>query len=128
MARVLIVEDTEGVRQTLEIMLESSGHELDIAENGRAALDKLHEKAYDLVITDIIMPEVDGNDVILEVRRMSPSPKVIAISGGGMKVDKDEALMLARTQADMVLKKPFTHRELQDAVFSALDGKSDRST
>jgi CheY-like chemotaxis protein len=116
MASVLIVEDTEGVRQTLEIMLENSGHELDVAENGQTALERLAHGRYDIVITDVIMPEVDGNDVILEIQKMTKRPKVIAISGGGMKVDKDEALMLAKSQADTVLKKPFTHRELQDAI------------
>ena len=122
MAKVLIVEDTEGVRQTLEIMLENSGHTLDVAENGQTALERIEHGDYDVVITDIIMPEVDGNDVILALRKMAHPPKVIAISGGGMKVDKDEALMLARSQADTVLKKPFTHRELQDALARTLDG------
>ena len=122
MAKVLIVEDTEGVRQTLEIMLENSGHTLDVAENGQTALDRIEHGGYDVVITDIIMPEVDGNDVILALRKMAHPPKGIAISGGGMKVDKDEALMLARSQADTVLKKPFTHRELQDALARTLDG------
>jgi len=122
MASVLIVEDTEGVRQTLEIMLENSGHTLEVAENGQAALERLERGHYDIVITDIIMPEVDGNDVILAIRKMGRPPKVIAISGGGMKVDKDEALMLAHSQADTVLKKPFTHRELQEAVARTLDG------
>ena len=122
MAKVLIVEDTEGVRQTLEIMLENSGHTLDVAENGQTALERIEHGDYDVVITDIIMPEVDGNDVILALRKMARPPKVIAISGGGMKVDKDEALMLARSQADTVLKKPFTHRELQDALARTLNG------
>ncbi len=124
MARILIVEDTEGVRQTLEIMLESSGHTLDVVENGADALKSLKQKTYDAVVTDIIMPEVDGNDVIMEIKRMTDPPKVIAISGGGMKVDKEEALTLARSQADMVLKKPFTHRELQDAVEKTLGNRA----
>ena len=125
MAKVLIVEDTEGVRQTLEIMLENSGHDLDVAENGQAALERLEHTRYDIVITDVIMPEVDGNDVIREVHNMTDRPKVIAISGGGMKVDKDEALMLAKSQADTVLKKPFTHRELQDAISRTTGGGGD---
>lgn len=116
MGRILIIEDTEGVRQTLEIMLDNSGHELEVAPNGKEGLARVSARHFDLVITDVIMPEVDGNDVILELRRHPNPPKIIAISGGGMKVDKDEALMLAKSQADTVLKKPFTHRELQDAV------------
>ncbi len=124
MARILIVEDTEGVRQTLEIMLENSGHTLNVAESGSDALAQLKQHSYDVVVTDIIMPEIDGNDVIMEIKRMSRPPKVIAISGGGMKVDKDEALTLARSQADMVLKKPFTHRELQDSVEKTLGNRA----
>jgi CheY-like chemotaxis protein len=120
MAKILIVEDTEGVRQTLEIMLENSGHDLTLAEDGQVAIEKLQKETYDLVITDVIMPEVDGNDVILKIRKMENPPRIIAISGGGMKVDKDEALMLAKSQADTVLKKPFTHRELREAVAQTL--------
>ena len=120
MARILVVEDTPAVRETLELMIADAGHETEVAENGRVALRRLREDVYDLVITDVIMPDLDGNEVILETRKLPTVPKIIAISGGGLRVDKDEALMLARSQADATLKKPFTHQELQAALNGVL--------
>ena len=83
MARILLVEDDEAVREILRKALVLAGHEVEEAQNGNVALAAYRRQASDVVITDLVMPEKDGLETIMELRRLDPAVKVIAISGGG---------------------------------------------
>ena len=87
--RVLLIEDDVSVRRIVRKMLERGRHEVTEAENGRVGLDRLRGSAFDLVITDIVMPEMDGLEMLIVLRKQHPSLKVIAMSGGGRTVNLD---------------------------------------
>ncbi|MCL4796859.1 MAG: response regulator [Bryobacteraceae bacterium] len=80
-ARILVVDDDAGVRQVLRSMLLPAGYEVEIACNGREAIQLLQTSRFDLVITDLVMPEQEGIETIKLLRRDFPSVKIIAISG-----------------------------------------------
>lgn len=122
MANILLIEDMDGVRDTLEIMLSAQGHSVTTAANGNDGLSRAKQGGFDVVITDIIMPDTDGNDVLVELRKQAKRPPTIALSGGGSKVSADDALQLARQHADQVMTKPVTQSELNDALSSVLGG------
>ena len=70
--RVLLIEDDASVRRIVRKMLERGRHEVTEAENGRVGLDRLRDSAFDLVITDIVMPEMDGLETLIELRKHYP--------------------------------------------------------
>ncbi len=116
MAHILIIDDDVQMRSMLRQMLEREGYEVEEANNGKVALRAYKENPADLVITDIIMPEKEGLEIIRELRKDYPDVKVIAISGGG-HISPDEYLHLAKAfGAQCVFAKPFERRELIEAV------------
>ena len=82
MSRILIIEDDEHVRGMLRKMLERIGYDVFDAPDGKEGLDFYRNTPVDLVITDILMPEKEGIQTIMELRREFPDVKIIAISGG----------------------------------------------
>lgn len=80
-ARILVVDDDAGVRQVLRSMLESAGFTVGVAGNGREALEIMSAERYDVIITDLVMPEQEGIETIKLLRRDHPQAKVIAMSG-----------------------------------------------
>ncbi|HYG87999.1 MAG TPA: response regulator [Azospirillum sp.] len=117
MAKVLVVEDSPAVRMAIVDVLESLGHAVTETENGRLAIERLTEGPFDLVVTDVLMPEVDGIEVIKAVRRTHVGTKVLAISGGAPNLPAGYALKLTEMfSADAVLYKPFMNDELRKAV------------
>ena len=100
----------------LKKMLEKAGHEVDLALNGRDGLALFEKNRPDLVITDIIMPQKEGLETILELRKMYPDLKIIAISGGG-RIGPDEYLPSAKIfGANMIFQKPLVQKEFMQAV------------
>lgn len=89
MAKILIIDDEEDICSVLKDMLSMSGYETDAAENGKVAKALYDKIDYDVVITDIIMPEQDGFEVILDFRNKNQLDRVIAISGGGRTSSED---------------------------------------
>jgi len=83
MARILVVEDDYQVRTMLRLTLEQMGHEVIEAPDGKVACEKFRERPPDLTITDIVMPEKEGIETIIDIRREFPNAKIVAISGGG---------------------------------------------
>lgn len=122
MARILVVDDEDLVRLTLRQMLEASGHEVIEAANGRQGVALQAENVVDLVVTDIIMPEQEGIETIVQLRRKNPSLKIIAISGGGRLRNMDFLKIAANVGADATLTKPFSTQELTDMVDRCLAG------
>jgi two-component system response regulator (stage 0 sporulation protein F) len=114
MATILIIDDEEIIRVLLRSALEAAGHEVVEAANGREGLDLYRRRPADLVITDIIMPGLNGLDMLLELTREFLHAKVIAISGaGGEKNVLDVAKLLGARQT---FQKPFSMPHLLGAV------------
>ncbi|KAA2236527.1 response regulator [Salinarimonas soli] len=123
MNRVLVIDDVAGVRRTIAAILRREGYEVIEARDGREGLDLARGQAPGIVITDLLMPQVDGIEVIEGLRRPGGArPKVLAISGGGSLVGAEEALGMAEGLADATLRKPFEAEELVGAV-AALAGR-----
>lgn len=116
MAKILLIDDMQGVRESLEVILTTSGYQVDLAKNGRAGLAQLSSDSYDLLITDILMPEIDGVEVVLQSKDINPEIPVLAISAGGAGLSADQALSVAKTKADKVLEKPFAKDDLLAAI------------
>ena len=114
MATILIIDDEETIRALLRTTLEAAGHEVMGATNGRIGLALYRQRPADLVITDILMPEMNGLDLLLELTREFLHAKVIAISGaGGEEKYLDVAKLLG---ARRTFQKPFSLPQLLDAV------------
>ena len=92
MAHILLVDDDASIRSSLSRVLETHGHAVEPVEDGQLALARLRLGAYDLVITDINMPEATGIEVLAHVYELSPNVPVIAMSGGGRVLDKGSLL------------------------------------
>ena len=119
MATILVIDDEEIIRALLRSALEAAGYEVTEAANGRQGLELYRHKPTDLVITDIVMPELNGLDMLLELTREFIHAKVIAISGvGGEKNVLDVAKLLGARQT---FQKPFSMPHLLGAVRFELD-------
>ena len=117
MANILVIEDMAGVRRSISVVMSAMGHDVTEAENGRIGLDILKTNDnIDLVVTDILMPEADGIEVLVEINKMEIKPKVLVISGGGNLLSQDEALQMAQSFADIILRKPFSREDVIKAV------------
>jgi DNA-binding response OmpR family regulator len=104
---VLIVEDDVIMRDTIRDILVFEGFEVDCAQGADDAILRIRSEKFDLVITDILMPERDGYDIINEVKSEGLKTKVMAISGGGY-ISADAYLQMAKELgADAILCKPF---------------------
>ena len=112
MSGILIVEDEKDLREMLKISLIRRKFVVYEAENGKEAITHFKPSFTDLVITDLIMPDEDGLKVIIKLRELKPSVKIIAISGGG-KAGPASYLNLAKALgADAIYSKPFSINEL----------------
>lgn len=121
MAHILVIEDHNEFRTTLAEMLRGAAHEVRAVGSGREGLDLLKAGSFDLVVTDVLMPEVDGIELLTALRKMQVRLPVIAISGGG-SMPASLALSLSTSLgAQEVLFKPFYCDELLQAVSRALD-------
>jgi len=120
MARILLIEDEPGVRETLAAALESKGHIAVVASNGREGLEKYRADAFDLVVTDIIMPEKEGIETIKELRALNPDVKVVAISGGGRTGNMDFLKIAKGLGALQTITKPIRLKAFHDIINSCL--------
>jgi two-component system, cell cycle response regulator CpdR len=117
---ILLVEDEVPLREPLRMCLEKAGHLVVTASCGREAKELVAERDFDVVITDIVMPDGDGFEVIVELRRRRPQAQIIAISGGGTYLDPLHCLRVARNLgAHQVLMKPFKPDQLLQTVAQA---------
>jgi two-component system response regulator (stage 0 sporulation protein F) len=113
-ATILIIDDEEIIRVLLRSALEAAGYEVTEASNGHEGLERYRQRPTDLVITDILMPEMNGLDMLLELTREFLHAKVIAISGaGGEKNVLNVAKLLGARQT---FQKPFSIPHLLGAV------------
>jgi DNA-binding NtrC family response regulator len=119
MAKILIIDDEEHMRVLLARMLTRDGHEVFTAEDGVEGVQSFYQVKPDLVITDIVMPNKDGLEVIAELLESNPKQLIIAMSGGrrilAASMDFVEIIGVKG-----MLQKPFTHQQLQEVVQLAL--------
>jgi DNA-binding response OmpR family regulator len=114
MPMILIIDDEETIRVLLRSALQAEGYEVAEAVNGREGLERYRDRPADLVITDIVMPELNGLDMLLELTREFLYAKVIAISGAGEQKNLlDVAKLLGARQT---FQKPFSMPQLLSAV------------
>ena len=116
MAKVLIIDDDAQVRTMLRRTLEAAGHTTMEASNGIEGVRSFAHYPTDLVITDIYMPEKEGLETILELKRANPDLPIIAISGGAREADIDFLPVAQRMGADHALPKPVNRAELLGLV------------
>ena len=118
-ATILIIDDEEPIRALLRFALEAAGYAVTEAANGRQGLDLYRQRPTDLIIADMLMPELNGLDLLLDLTREFLHAKVIAISGvGGETNELDVAKLLGARQT---FEKPFSIPQLLDAVRYELD-------
>lgn len=114
MATILVIDDQEPIRVLLRQVLEGAGYEVLEASNGRRGLEVYRERSADLIITDIVMPEMDGLELLLELTRSFLNVKVIAMSGG---LASEGSLNVAKLLgARQTFQKPLEMGELLRAV------------
>ncbi len=120
--RILVIDDDPQIRALLKCFFEREGYEVAEGSNGQEGLLVYREKPADLVVTDLIMPEREGIETIIEFRREFPGVKIIAISGGGF-IGPEEYLCLAQKfGAERTFAKPFMLNEVLMAVQELLCG------
>ena len=106
MAIILVIDDDEIVNAMIVQLLSEAGYTVESARNGRIGLMMLANASFDLIVTDIVMPDKEGLETIIDIRKISKTIPIIAVSGGG-KVSAEEYLHLAKNLgADYALKKP----------------------
>jgi DNA-binding NtrC family response regulator len=113
---VLLIEDDADVLETLANVLELEGYVPLLAVNGRDGMALFETWHPALVITDLLMPEQEGLETIIAMRRLRPDAKIIAISGGGLLKNMDFLDMAAKLGATAVMPKPFEPEELVETV------------
>lgn len=118
MARILIVDDEEMDRVLLADVLLDAGHEPLFASDGRSALKIWRESQVDLVVTDMVMPELDGLGLLEAMRGEDPEVRVIAISGVTAKGLNKAGLM----GANAILTKPVDPSELLEEIARSMEG------
>lgn len=117
---ILVIDDDEELCNTIRDFLDSIGYSTDCVTDGDTALKKMGEQKTDLAVVDILMPEKDGVDTIMDIDKNFPDVKIVAISGGG-PFDRTELLSMAEVLgADAVMAKPFDFQDLQDTIESIL--------
>jgi CheY-like chemotaxis protein len=112
--RILIADDEEIVRTLLLQALKPHNYEVDVVENGLEAVSHIDKKSYDLVITDYVMPKMDGLELTRRIKSKHPSTPILVITGSGPVHD------LLKSGATAYIMKPFKIFELQDMVETIL--------
>ena len=121
MARVLVLEDDGSMRSIIRAALTAGGHEVFDAADGRAGLRVFGATKPELVITDLLMPVIDGIALLRSLRAYGSPVRIIAISGGSGTLDSEDLLTAAiRLGANAALRKPFRPSELLSLVSEVL--------
>ncbi|HJQ26967.1 MAG TPA: response regulator [Blastocatellia bacterium] len=121
MQNILLVEDDEQLRAMLKRLLVKSGYQVWEAENGQGVADVYQQNEIDLVITDLLMPDKEGLEVIRDIRRQDPGARIIAMSGGGKGAAATYLLVAEKLGASYTLSKPFNNGKFLEAVRQALE-------
>ena len=130
MQNVLVIDDEVDVRDAIKRVLDRAGYTVRATDNAAGALEELRRSGVDVVITDIIMPKINGVEAIDLIRKEFPAVRIIAISGGGnfgMSAYQPNAITTSaylaaaeRAGAHLILTKPFESKDLIQAVEQVL--------
>ena len=120
MPRILLIDDDDSLRNTLSVILEQLGHVVIAARNGAEGLKLFARARADLVLTDIVMPEKEGLEVLMALRTEQPPVKIIAMSGSGRLWATDNLHLAKLLGAASVLEKPFSREALATAINETL--------
>lgn len=128
MAKVLVAEDLEELRRLIVSVLELEEHEVTSVENGLEAMEALKSVEVELLITDLIMPEMDGLKLIEWTREHYKDLRIIAISGGKAVIPGVYLKAARDAGANAVLPKPFGNKDLLETVKEVLSGEAQPSS
>ncbi len=118
---ILLVDDDDQFRGMLSEALTGEGFQVREATDGRQGIKLYGEQSSDLVITDLVMPGKEGLEMIVEIKRLHSDVKIIAMSGGGRGSSQNYLKMAKAFGAQIVLAKPFAHREILGAISHVLE-------
>ena len=119
MSKILVVDDEAVVRELTVEILRRNGYDPQGVPSARLALDLLDEESFDLVVSDVVMPEMTGVEFLYELRARRPDLPVVLMTGGSKEPER--ATKAVELGACSLLYKPFSHAELNAAVEAALD-------
>jgi DNA-binding response OmpR family regulator len=117
MKKILVVEDEKNMLKGLQDNLEFDGYEVDIADNGQSGLEKIKSNTYDLVLLDVMLPQISGFDICKTIRKEGIQTPIILLTARGEEIDKVRGLELG---ADDYITKPFSLRELMARIKAVL--------
>lgn len=121
MPKVLIIDDDQLFRSSLSRMFQKAGYQPVTASDGREGIGIFQQEPFDLVITDIIMPVMEGIETILEIQRLKADQPIIAMSAGGKMIAEKYLNTAKALKIAGVLKKPFKYEQLKK-VLDSLEG------
>lgn len=124
MPRILIADDEEHIRDVVQYALERDGYQVETAADGRVALERIEQGGIDLIVLDVLMPELDGLSLCRMVRQQGDMP-IIFLSSRGEEADRIVGLELG---GDDYVTKPFSPRELSTRIKAVLRRASARAT
>jgi len=117
---ILIVDDDAQIRKLLRIILAREGYTIEEAPDGHAALTAFQRQPADLIITDLIMPRKEGIETIMDLRKLNPAVKIIAISGGGQLDPQTYLSFASGLGAAVTMSKPIDTGKLVASVKTLL--------
>jgi DNA-binding NtrC family response regulator len=121
-ARIIIVDDDEGIRETLAAILQEEGYQVDTAESGREAIVKTNAKFYNLALIDIRLPDIEGIDLLKEIKETVPRIRKIIITGYPTLQNAIEAV---NSRADAYVLKPFDMEKVLKLIKVELEKQRD---
>jgi DNA-binding response OmpR family regulator len=125
MVRILVVEDDEEMNEMLEATLQSQGYNVSTAYNGQQAIDRCKQETYDLIITDVRLPGMDGVEMLGKIKKIQPRLKSIVITG---YASEDTPVRAIRYQVSDYLFKPFSLQYFLGAVNRTIQGESEKTS
>jgi two-component system alkaline phosphatase synthesis response regulator PhoP/two-component system response regulator VicR len=126
MPRILAVDDEPNIRRLIQVNLERQGYTVEVAENGAQALEKIRESCPDLLVSDVMMPEMDGFELVANIRR-DPTLENLPIIVLTAKTQDRDVMEGYKRGADMYLTKPFNPAELLNFVKRLLQTQNSSS-
>ncbi|HVP40392.1 MAG TPA: response regulator [Candidatus Krumholzibacteriaceae bacterium] len=120
--RIIIVDDDEGIRETLAAILQEEGYQVDTAENGKEAIEKTNAKFYNLALIDIRLPDIEGIDLLKEIKETVPKIRKIIITGYPTLQNAIEAV---NSGADAYVLKPFDIEKVLKIIKVELEKQGD---
>ena len=121
MKEILIIEDDPQFQRMLFDLLKIEGYQVYTANNGKEGISQFKKHKPDLVISDIIMPEKEGTETIIELKTIFPDIKIIAVSGGGRTSYIDYLQTVKEFGVDATFSKPFNHKDFLQTIRKILN-------